>query len=145
MELTVKHFDELTVPELYAILRARCDVFVVEQKCPYADVDGVDPRALHMYIQENDAVIAYLRVFEKEGEPGTLQIGRVLTVRRGEGLGKVLLRDSLAYILSELQPKRLFLEAQCYATGFYGREGFRICGEPFDEDGIPHVAMELIP
>ena len=145
MELTVKRFNELTVPELYAILRARCDVFVVEQKCAYADIDGVDPRALHMYIWENGAVIAYLRVFEKEDEPGTLQIGRVLTIRRGEGLGKALLRGSLGYILSELRPKRLFLEAQCYATGFYEREGFRICGEPFDEDGIPHVAMELIP
>ena len=145
MELTVKRFNELTVPELYAILRARCDVFVVEQKCAYVDIDGVDPRALHMYIRKNGAVIAYLRVFEKEDEPGTLQIGRVLTVRRGEGLGKFLLREALGYILSELRPKRLFLEAQCYATGFYEREGFRICGEPFDEDGIPHVAMELIP
>lgn len=74
-----KGFDELTREELYEILRARVDVFVVEQHCPYPELDGVDYDSLHVFCVKDGAVAAYLRAFPREGEPGVIQVGRVLT------------------------------------------------------------------
>ncbi len=142
MKLKVKTFDQLTIRELYEILRVRAEVFVVEQNCVYQDVDGLDQRSLHMFFEEAGRIPAYLRVFYIE--EGVVQIGRVLTTKRGMGLGGDLLNQALAAIREQMYPSRIYLEAQCYATGFYEREGFRICSEEFLEDGIPHVGMELI-
>lgn len=148
MRLESKLFDELSTRELYEILRARSAVFVVEQSCPYQDIDGVDYRSLHVfYEQEDGQVAAYLRAFWKEPAEGlstdVVQMGRVLTVRRGEGLGGRILKDGIEQIRLKFNPKRIFIEAQCYARGFYEREGFAVCSEAFLEDGIPHVGMEL--
>lgn len=70
-------------------------------------------------------------------------MGRVLTVHHGRGLGGILLKDGIRLARDRMNAKKIFLEAQCYAVGYYAREGFRICSEEFLEDGIPHVAMEL--
>lgn len=136
-----KFFDELTLTELYEILRVRTEIFVVEQKCPYLEVDGMDPESLHVFFEEGGRVVAYLRAFCKE--PGTAQMGRVLTNPHGVGLGGKLLSEGIAQIREKMAPERIYIEAQCYATGFYAREGFVVCSEEFVEDGIPHVAMEL--
>ncbi len=141
MELVSKTYPELTREELYEILRVRVAVFVVEQQCPYQEVDGVDPESLHVFFREGGEVTAYLRAFPKE--PGTVQMGRVLTVRRGEGLGGALLKAGIGQIREKMDPYRIYIEAQCYAKGFYEREGFRVCSEEFLEDGIPHVGMIL--
>lgn len=150
MKLESKLFDELGTRELYEILRARTAVFIVEQKCPYQDVDGIDCRSLHVfYAREDGRVEAYLRAFWKEGASGAglsgdvVQMGRVLTVRRGEGLGGRILRDGIEQVRLKFDPRSIFIEAQCYARGFYEREGFAACSEEFLEDGIPHVGMEL--
>lgn len=143
MRFYVKRFAELTTLELYEILRVRAEIFVVEQNCVYQDLDGVDYNSLHMYVEE-DGIQAYLRAFSREDEPGTVRIGRVLTREHGKGFGGLLLKQALETIRDRMQPERMYLEAQCYATGFYEREGFRICTEEFLEDGIPHVGMELI-
>lgn len=140
MELTVKTFNELNIDELYEILRVRSEVFVVEQTCIYQDIDGIDKNSLHMFFMEDGAIPAYLRVFFIE--EGVVQIGRVLTTKRGAGLGGELLAKSLIAIKERMAPSKIYLEAQCYATGFYEREGFKIISEEFLEDGIPHVAME---
>ena len=142
MELIVKSFEQLTTRELYELLRVRAEVFVVEQNCVYQDLDETDFRSLHMYFEEDGRIAAYLRVFE--AEPGIMQVGRVLTVKRGVGLGGELLHKALQEIIARFDPAKIVLEAQCYATGFYAREGFVICSEEFLEDGIPHVKMELI-
>lgn len=143
MKLTAKFFDELTVSELYGILKARAAIFVVEQNCVYQDIDGVDVRSLHVFYESDGTVEAYLRLFPKPGEEGTVQMGRVLTVHHGRGLGGILLKDGIRLARDRMNAKKIFLEAQCYAVGYYAREGFRICSEEFLEDGIPHVAMEL--
>ena len=73
-----------------------------------------------------------------------MQVGRVLTIEHGKGLGGELLKAGLEQIKEKYNPKKIYIEAQCYATGYYEKEGFRICSDEFLEDGIPHVQMELI-
>jgi ElaA protein len=136
-----KYFDELSTKELYEILRARAEIFVVEQNCVYQDLDGIDYESLHVFAEEGGKVTAYLRAFYKDKD--TVQMGRVLTLRHGEGLGGKLLREGIAQIRARMHPAKICIDAQCYATGFYEREGFRICSEEFLEDGIPHVRMVL--
>ena len=137
----MKKFDELTLDELYEILRIRSAVFVVEQECAYQDIDGIDQRSMHLFFEEEGKVTAYLRYFEKADEAGTIQIGRVLTVKRGMGLGRKLLHECMEILKNEGVLK-VYLEAQEYAIGYYAKEGFEVVSEPFMEDGILHVKME---
>lgn len=141
MTIQCKRFDELTTRELYELLRARSQIFVAEQKCPYQDIDGKDYESLHLFFEENGKVTAYLRAYRKAED--TVQIGRVLTVTHGEGTGRKLLEEGLIRIRQLMKPRRICIEAQRYATGFYEKAGFRICSEEFSEDGIPHVRMIL--
>lgn len=141
MELVVKAFEELNIRELYEILRVRAAVFVVEQECAYQDVDGIDTKAVHAFLWDENGIQAYLRVFEKDA--CTAQMGRMLTVERGAGLGARLLKEGIRIARDVLKKDVLYIEAQSYATGFYEREGFRVTSEEFLEDGIPHVQMEL--
>lgn len=141
MELTIKTFQELTTKELYEILKVRGAIFVVEQKCAYQDIDGLDEASLHLFYEDGGQVQAYLRAFEKE--PGVVQMGRVLTLRHGEGLGGRLLHEGILVIKEQFHPGKIVIEAQCYATGYYEKAGFQRCSEEFLEDGIPHVRMEL--
>ena len=137
----VKWFRELTAGELYEILRSRSEVFVVEQNCIYQDPDGLDINALHVFCEEDGRVTACLRAFMKDAE--TAQMGRVLTLKRGTGLGGELLKRGIREIRERMKPKRIYIEAQTYTIGYYEREGFRVCSEEFPEDGIPHVQMIL--
>lgn len=141
MNIIVKFFHELTLKELYEILKARTAIFVVEQNCIYQDMDGKDYRSLHIFCEEEGEVSAYLRAFQKDAE--TVQMGRVLTVRHGTGLGGKLLKEGIKHIRKKMYPKRIYIEAQSYATGYYEREGFIVCSDEFMEDGIPHVQMIL--
>ena len=139
MTFQAKFFHELTTTELYEILKSRAEIFVVEQNCVYQDLDDRDYQSLHVFCTQDGKVTAYLRAFRKEDE--TVQIGRVLTLQHGTGLGSDLLKAGIREVRERFEPKRIYIEAQCYAVGFYAREGFRICTEEFLEDGIPHVGM----
>ena len=141
MNLVSKYFADLTTRELYEILKARSAVFVVEQNCVYQDVDGRDYESLHVFFENEGRITAYLRAFVRE--PGVVQMGRVLTVNRGCGLGGKLLKAGIKEIREKFHPGKIYIEAQSYAVGFYAREGFRVTSEEFLEDGIPHVKMEL--
>lgn len=143
MKLVTKYFNELTTTELYEILKARAEIFVVEQNCIYQDLDDIDYRSLHIFYESEGKVSAYLRAFEKDSASQTVQIGRVLTTTHGIGLGGKLLKESLKQIKEKMNPFSIYIEAQCYAAGFYEREGFFITSEEFLEDGIPHVQMIL--
>lgn len=143
MEIIRKKFDELSTRELYSILRARSAVFVVEQNCAYQDIDGVDFDACHIYTTHDGELSAYLRVFMRDEATGTAQIGRVITVKRGCGLGLVLLREGIREAFSRDDVRSIYLEAQTYAVGFYEKAGFRVASDEFMEDGIPHVVMTL--
>ena len=144
MRLVAKYFEELTTSELYEILRARAEIFVVEQNCVYQDLDGVDYRSLHVYYEEDGRVLAYLRAFEKEDMENTVQMGRVLSIEHGIGLGGKILKDGLKIISEKMNPKFIYIEAQCYAVGYYEKVGFEVCSDEFLEDGIPHVQMKLL-
>ena len=142
MKLVSKYFEELTTTELYELLKVRSEVFVVEQNCIYQDLDDKDYRSLHVFYEEDREVLAYLRAFTKK--EGVVQIGRVLSTTHGIGLGGKILKEGLLQIQEKFHPKKIYLEAQCYAIGYYEREGFKVCSEEFLEDGIPHVEMELV-
>ena len=142
MKLTAKPFEELTARELYEIYRARTAVFVVEQDCPYQEVDGQDLAAVHVWLSdETHPVLGYLRIYPGEAE-GQLRIGRVLTMERGKGYARELLTHALA-LCREQGASRVDLAAQSYATGLYEAFGFAVTGEEFLEDGIPHRPMTL--
>lgn len=144
MKPVVKSFRELSASELYEILRLREAVFIVEQNCPYPEADGKDPDAIHLWFAEEDGrVKAYLRLYHKKGELGTIQVGRVVTSPdvRGTGLGRKLLHEGIRHAVETMGAERLYLEAQVYAIGFYEKEGFEVSSGEFLEDGIPHVEM----
>ena len=143
MQLISKFFQELTTKELYELLKARAEIFVVEQTCVYQDLDVLDYHGLHVFYEENGKVLAYLRAFPKTEEEHIIQMGRFLTVNHGTGLGGKLLEEGLKQIKKKMKPKEILIHAQCYATGFYERAGFQICSEEFLEDDIPHVEMRL--
>lgn len=131
--------DALTPAELYGLLRLRVDVFVVEQECPYPELDGQDlvPSTQHLWTGHDGDISACLRVLAEPG--GVLRIGRVCTAKaaRGTGVASTLMRAAM----EQAPGAEYVLDAQTYAEGFYARFGFVAEGEPFDEDGIEHVTM----
>lgn len=143
MDWFVKHWDELTRDELYDLLAVRTAVFVVEQHCPYQEADGLDRRAWHVFARDGGGAIqACLRILEPEN--GTAQIGRVLTVNRGAGLGRALMERGIRAAWEKTGARRIRLEAQSYAQGFYEKLGFRRTEAPeFLDNGIPHMEMVL--
>jgi ElaA protein len=143
MELKTKYFNELSTIELYEILKARSQIFVIEQKCIYQDLDDIDYKSIHIFYQQDNKVIAYLRIFPKEENWDIVQMGRVLSIEHGKGLGGKVLKEGIKFIKEKINAKKIYIEAQCYVIGFYKREGFKICSEEFLEDGIPHIKMEL--
>ena len=143
MELAAKHFNELTVDELYDILKARVDIFVVEQNCPYHEVDGKDKDAYHLFLRDDDGIAAYLRVLKSGVSFDTPALGRIITTRRGEGLGAEIVREGIRFAAEKLGASELKIEAQVYARGFYEKLGFRQCSELFMDDGIEHIEMRL--
>ena len=143
--ILIKKFDELTLNELYNILKLRSEVFVVEQNCIYQDLDDIDKTSYHFFIKDkNEEIKTYLRVFEKDGE--TAQIGRVLTkkIERKKGLGFKLMEKGIDFIKNEMKKKKIYLEGQVYCHEFYLKLGFKIISDEFLEDGIPHYKMMKI-
>ncbi len=136
-------FAELSVVELYAILALRERVFVVEQRCAYQDADGIDPASRHVLARRDGAIIAYLRVVPAGARYAEVSIGRVVIApeARGEGLGRELMRRGHASVRAHHGEVAIRLGAQAHLTAFYGSLGYTQLGEPFDEDGIPHVYM----
>jgi ElaA protein len=135
-------FTELTPFEVYALCRLRVDVFVVEQQCPYPELDGrdVEPATEHLWFELDGRVLATIRVLD---DGGTRAIGRVATAgdARGQGLAARLMEAGIA--LCGDAP--ITLGAQAYLEDWYARFGFRRSGPGYVEDGIPHVPMRREP
>lgn len=138
-------FDELSTVELYEILKLRVDVFVVEQNCPYPELDGLDQESVHLAFREGGEILAYARLVPGGLKYDVPSIGRVI-VRpgaRGRGLARQLMRRCLDFIFTEWQPEAVQLQGQEYLKEFYQTFGFEPISDVYDEDGIPHLDMRL--
>ncbi len=142
MEQKLKKFSELTAKELYEILRLRVNVFVVEQNCPYPELDGLDECAYHLWFEDENGIAAYLRLIP----PGVVRedgaMGRVISARRRSGLGSQLMQAGIRAMQELYGSETITIEAQVYAKPFYEVNGFRQISDEFDEDGIPHILMK---
>ena len=139
----IKSFDEITTSELYEIIKARVDVFVVEQNCPYPDLDGYDQKAIHIWAEQENVVLAYCRIFNKGIKYGETSIGRVLTTERarGKNLGKQLIQYAVETIENRFHTTQIRISAQDYLLRFYSGFGFEDTGKKYLEDNIPHTEM----
>ncbi len=137
-------FAELSGAELYEILRLRCEVFVVEQRCLYLDVDGADPQALHLMAWQAGRLQAYARLFAPGLKTADVCFGRVLTApaARGTGLGHELVRRLLAECERHWPGQGITIFAQSHLQRYYGAHGFEPVGAEFMEDDIPHQEMQ---
>jgi len=136
--VTALPFAALDAPTAYAVWKLRQDVFVVEQQCPYPDLDGRDPETgtRHVVLRDGDTVVGYARVLD---DATTWRIGRVVLspTARGRGLADVLMETAL-----QICPDRdVVLDAQVPLAGWYQSLGFAVDGQEFLDDGIPHLPM----
>jgi len=124
-------------------LRLRQEVFVVEQHCPYADADGLDPAATHLFARDGEGVVACARLFAPGVRRAEAVIGRVVTAPsvRKAGVGRELMRRAIAALEERHGSVAIWLGAQKYLERFYGSFGFVRDGDDYDEDGIAHLPM----
>ena len=143
MELTVKTFDELSTRQLYEILKVRAEVFVVEQNCRYNDLDDRDMKSIHVFLTDGDSIVAYLRVLPEGVYDENVRIGRVISTKRGMGLGAKVLRAGLDVAKERLGAESVTISAQTHAIGFYEKAGFKTVSDVYLEEDIPHVKMVI--
>ncbi|MBQ6585309.1 MAG: GNAT family N-acetyltransferase [Coriobacteriales bacterium] len=152
MRLQIKSFSELTTDELYALLRLRVAVFVVEQECAYQEVDGFDKQAIHVMLLDDSApadapvqerILAYCRVLPAGCTFEETSLGRVIATKRHRGYGSRVLEEGIRVAREMLHAPALTIEAQTYASGMYRKQGFVQTSDEFLEDGIPHIRMYL--
>jgi len=145
IEWICKHHSDLGKEQLYALLKLRSDVFVVEQKCAYPDLDGQDLEGdtHHLMGWEDDQLMAYLRLLDPESQGGDVVIGRVITASagRGKGLGHEMMEQALKQAEKHWPQVPIYLSAQAHLQGYYGKYGFVAVGEEYLEDDIPHIGM----
>lgn len=143
MELIVKHFSELSAEELFEIYKLRVSVFIVEQSCPYQDIDDADKSAYHVWLRDEDGIEAYARVLPAGVAFPTAAFWRVIAVKRRCGLGTKIVAAAIETARDKLGADMITIEAQVYARSLYENLGFRQTSEEFLEDGIPHIQMQL--
>ena len=143
LKITIKRFEALTTNELYAILRLRSEVFVVEQDCVYQDLDDKDKKALHVIGWYGNTIVAYTRVFDVKLYFNEASIGRVVVDKkhRSKGFGIDIMNASIDAIEKHYNQTQIKISAQTYLIKFYNNLGFKVQGKPYLEDGIPHTAM----
>lgn len=144
---TLKAFQELTVDELYALLKLRSEVFVVEQNCVFLDQDDKDQKCHHLLLYSDDELVGYSRLVPAGLSYTEMSIGRVITsiAGRGKGFGRILMELSIDYSQKLFGEGDIRIGAQTYALGFYASLGFVAEGETYDEDGIEHIEMMRKP
>lgn len=140
MNFYAKTFDELSAKEIYEILKARMEVFLLEQHIVCLDIDGVDYDSLHVFLEKEGRVEAYFRAFRHED---SVKIGRVLTREHGKGLGRLLMERGIEQVKSHFGCDRIILHSQKHAEGFYKKLGFETVSDEYLEEGVPHITMEL--
>lgn len=144
MRWQIKTFAQMSATEMYGVMKLRQDVFIVEQMCPFPDLDNKDVHCHHLWAEHEQEIVAYLRLVPPSLlDEQAVSFGRVCTApsARSGGIGRELVLNGLVE-LKRLYPEwRCEIGAQTYLTSFYQSVGFRIHGEPYLEDGIPHRLM----
>ena len=144
MQTLIKKWDDLSIDEVQSIFGLRSEVFIVEQECPYQDVDGRDPEADHLLLYENNILCGYTRIFPKNTYFKEASFGRTVVkkIHRGKGYGHVLVKKSLKHLKNKKE-NTIKISAQSYLIKFYASHGFIPKGDEYLEDNIPHTAMFL--
>lgn len=143
MNWKLKNFNELSCEEMYNILKIRSEVFIIEQTCVYQDCDGKDKKAAHLFLEDNNEIIAYCRIFGKGIVYNEASIGRVLVNKnyRKKGFANELMAKAIAFVENTLNESEIKIQAQAYLVDFYGSHGFKGISDEYLEDDIPHVDM----
>ena len=139
-----KHFNDLTVNEYWGILHLRTEIFVVEQDCPYQEVDEKDKVSYHLFgMDENKNVIATSRILPQGISYDEISIGRVALKKevRGKGIADEMMNETFKFIETQFGKYPIRISAQTYLLNFYGKHGFKQVGEGYLEDNIPHNEM----
>ena len=114
---------------------------MVEQNCPFPEIDGKDLDAYHLWLADENGIAAYARVLDRGISFEEPAVGRVISLRRREGLGTRILQEGMRVAAEKYGAKAVMLEAQVYARKLYEKQGFVQVSEEFLEDGIPHIIM----
>lgn len=140
-----QRFADLSATALYEILRFRQQIFVVEQRSPYPDLDDLEIAARHLTARAPGGLAGYLRLVPPDEPAAAARIGRVSVVQalRGRGLGRRLMNEALTFCRRHYPAQRLALDAQLKLMPFYASFGFRPVGAPYDDFGVAHIAMTL--
>ncbi|SEN83651.1 ElaA protein [Amphibacillus marinus] len=145
MKWSVKRFEQLSLAELYQILKKRVEVFVVEQECAYPEIDGNDPDCYHLFLQEGETIVAYARLIPRGVLYAEPSIGRIMVDNRyrKDGYGRKLVKKAIEIIYDDWQEELIKIHAQVYLLDFYQSFGFKEVTAHYLEDNIPHVDMVL--
>lgn len=140
MDWFLKEFDELSLDELYEILKLRAEVFVVEQDCVYNDLDDKDQMAMHLFLKDGGEIIAVSRILPENVAFEDMAIGRVIVKKeyRGHGIAKKIMQKAIDYIIKDLKNDKIRLSGQAYLVRFYEDLGFKKVSDVYLEDGIDH-------
>ena len=138
----IKSFEELNKAELYQIIQLRIAVFIVEQDCPYPDLDDMDQDAQHLWIEDAGEIVCYLRVNPAGSRFSEPSLGRIVTKKshRNRGLAEMLIKRAID-LVSEKESRAIRISAQCYLEKYYEKFGFIKASEEYLEDDIPHIEM----
>ena len=142
---SVKRFDQLSADDFHDIIKLRVDVFIVEQNCPYSEVDDLDRTSLHVQGILGDELVAYARIIPSNVTDPHVHIGRVIVKKniRGSGVGHQLMSQIMLAVIDRYPDSDVELAAQSQLTDYYAKHGFKIIGEEYPWDGIPHKDMLL--
>jgi ElaA protein len=146
MHFITKPFNELTIQQLYSLYELRARIFIVEQQCPYQDVDEKDLVSIHVMLLEGEKLIGYSRIIPPGISYSEPSIGRVAIDKnyRGRELGKELMLHTIKMTLELYRATDIVISAQCYLENFYSELGFRSEGNQYLEDDIPHIKMRMV-
>lgn len=143
--LHIREFGQLKLEELYALLKTRSSVFIVEQNCVYQDVDDCDQAALHLWLETEGKIVAMCRICPSGTKMKEASIGRVITTVRGKGYGKFIMQTAIDTAKLWIKNLRCIdIEAQADKRRFYEELGFVAMSEPFMMEGLPHMHMRYI-
>ena len=144
----VKHYNDLSLNEFHDIIALRIAVFVIEQNCPYQELDGKDKKSYHLICRnDNGEIVSTARIIPPGVAYTQVAIGRVVIAdsARGLGLGHELMRQCMHFIVEEFGQVPVILSAQKHLKNYYASHGFASTGKEYLEDNIPHVEMIYTP